>query len=436
MMLFLLALQECNAPDYPNVVHAEDSAFAFVITQKGMEKYIQCGMESAIVFATQMNIPDLDFDLDLGLTKIKFVLSDINFANFHVSKVQVDVPDDNPMSGAALDANIELKLNWKFQQSSYPYVSDQGQGQILISGANLRVVIDILCDFIDCPGHLKVDVHRASLDFNSLQILLSGGSSWIYQSLIDLVINAVQDSICDIISNVLVNGMTGIMNSMLQSNGYYEEYAAYPDIIKDDRFAANTITKRGYMTVQYSGYIYKFDTLSDQYINRSLLNARTFNKYNKELSFVLSKAGFDNSFYIFHHYHDVYSKPGSFKVVEAPTIDFFNVQAVLNLKIEKEGVQHEIKIAGMPKLRTDVIHNKTGASTHNVTQIFFEFQQYEGEMSLAEEVILWINQVIQHANYQIANTPFMNMSLMDFSLDPIERVVRLVGDNPDECPKI
>ncbi|CAL6003272.1 Conserved_hypothetical protein [Hexamita inflata] len=439
-MLLLLRqyLQECNAPPYPSVLHAEDSAYSFVLTERGMEKFIGCGLESAIVFASQMTIPNLDFDIDLGVTRIKLILSDINFANFNVEEVQVDVPDDNPMSGAALNANVELKLNWKFQQSSYPYINDQGTGQILLKGANLRVVVDILCDFIECPGHLKVDVHRASLDFEALSIILSGGSSWIYQSLIDLVINAVQDSICDIISKVLVNGMTDLMNQMLQSNGYYEEYAKYPDIIKDDRFAGDVVNKRGFMVVQLAGYIYKFDNLSDQFINSTLLPKKTFNRFNEEIQFELTRAGFNNFLYIFHKYHNVFSKPDSFEVISTPTIEFYNVQAVMNLQISKNGVQHDLQLVGLPQLRTDIIHNKTGSSTHNVTQIFFKFQTYTSDLQNDEnEVVLeWVNAQIQHANYQIANTPFMDMNLMKFVFDPSQDVLRLVGSNPETCGKI
>ncbi|CAL6049012.1 BPI-like_protein [Hexamita inflata] len=217
-MIFILSLQtECGSPNYPRVLHPEDSAYSYTISQKGMERFIACGMDSAIIYAQNIPIPDLSFDLDLGLTQIKFILSDISFANFHVNKIYIDIPEDNPINAGASGVDIEMKLNWKFQQTSYPYVNDQGAGQILIRNADVKAVADIDCDFDDCPGHLLVNVYRADLTFDILQIVLSGGSSWIYQSLIDLVISAVQDSLSDIISEVIVKGITVLMNDIMKA---------------------------------------------------------------------------------------------------------------------------------------------------------------------------------------------------------------------------
>ncbi|CAL6043053.1 Conserved_hypothetical protein [Hexamita inflata] len=437
MFVFTVGLlANCNAPDYPSVMHAEDSAFSFVISEIGMEKFIDCGLKSAIQFAQMITIPELVFNLELALgINITFVLSDLRFADFSVGGVHVDVTENNPIAAEAYDADIELRFAWRFIQSGYPPLYDNGTGQVIMKGADLRVVVDVLCDFVECPGHLKVDVHRANLDLGNLYLLLDGGKSSLFQAFANLMIELLQDKISDVISKVMVTSITELMNSMLQSNGYYEEYAKYPDIIKDDRFAADMVAKQGYIEIQFSGYVYKFSNLSDQFINKTMLPGKTANMFNKELQFDLSRAGFNNFLYIFHKYHDVFSKQGSFKVVDTPVITFYNVQSLLTLDIEKNGAVHQVQLSGVPKLRTDVIHNKTGYSTHNVTQIFFKFQVYSSDLQNEEneEVVEWINKQVEHANYQIANTPFMDMDLMDFVFDPKQDVLRLVGDNPEEC---
>ena len=58
-------------------------------------------------------------------------------------------------------------------------MTDEGEGKIFMSGANLKGVIDTEKD-LDCPGHFKTILKQIVLDFESLKVELSGGSSWIY----------------------------------------------------------------------------------------------------------------------------------------------------------------------------------------------------------------------------------------------------------------
>ncbi|CAL6066800.1 Conserved_hypothetical protein [Hexamita inflata] len=434
MLIVIFTLYtECGSPPYPRVLHPQDSAMSFTITQVGMKRFIECALEEALTYTQLIPIPDLPFVLDLGLTQINFILSDIKFSNVRVGKVLVDIPEEKPISAGADDMDIELTLQWKFQQSSYPYINDQGSGKVILKGASIRAVLEVNCDYVECPGHLKVVVHRADLAFDSLQILLQGGSSWIYQSLIDLVINAVESSLTDVISNVIIQAVINIMNELMKSDGYFEPYQQYPDIIKDDRYTNGLVTHRGYMVVVFSGYVYSTTNYSDEYISSDKLIKRTDNLFNKELTFEIAEAGFNNAFYIFHKYHDAYSKPGSFIVKEAPTVKFYNVQAMLDLSIEKDDTVYELKLIGQPKIRQDTVQNKTNKATHNVTQIYFQFQIYEGQFEGVNEVIDHINMQMQHANYQIASTPFMELDKMDVVFDSNEKVMRIVGDNKDNC---
>ncbi|CAL6082066.1 Conserved_hypothetical protein [Hexamita inflata] len=426
-------LTECGSPPYPRVLHPQDSAMSFTITAVGMKKFMECAMSEALAYTQLIPIPDLSFELDLGITRINFILSDIKFANLRVGNLNVDIPEGLPMSAGADDVDLELSLQWKFQQSSYPYLNDQGSGKVLLKGAAIRAVLEVNCDYVECPGHLKVVVHRADLTFDKLQILLEGGSSWIYQSLIDLVISAVESSLTDVISNVIIQSIIQIMNELMKSDGYFEPYQQYPNIIKDDRYTNGLVTHRGYMVVVFSGYVYSTANYSDEFITADKLIKRTDNLFNKQLTFEIAEAGFNNAFYIFHKYHDAYSKPG-FKLTKAPTVTFYNVQAVLDVQIQTlDGQIFDLKLNGLTHIRQDTIKNKTGTATHNITQIFFQFQIYEGQFEGANEVLEHINLQMQHANYQIANTPFMELDKMDVVFDSKEKVLRIVGDNKENC---
>ena len=90
-MILLTAslLVDCGTPDYPRVLYEEDSAQTFTITQTGALKFIECGFQNAIVYAQMTDIPDMVFNLDLGVTQITFSLSDIFFKDLSVAKIGV-----------------------------------------------------------------------------------------------------------------------------------------------------------------------------------------------------------------------------------------------------------------------------------------------------------------------------------------------------------
>lgn len=182
------------------------------------------------------DIPDMTFSLDLGVTQITFSLSDIFFKDLSVAKVGIQFDGGESFQGSAEGVTVLLTFQWHFQQNSYPYMSDGGEGQLIMDGTSLRVIASTSCDYTECPGHLEVQLSRADLDFDKLEIQLSGGSSWIYQSLIDLIMSAIQDTLADTISDVMVNSLTQLMYDQMKGDGYNQSYYAMPSVTKDDRF--------------------------------------------------------------------------------------------------------------------------------------------------------------------------------------------------------
>jgi len=150
--------------------------------------------------------------------------------------------------------------------------------------------------------------------------------------MIDLVIQAIEKPLCDMISQLIIDGTTDYMNDMMRKSGYYWKYEKYPDVIKDDRFVDGMEVHKGYMIIKYAGYVYYQPDLTDEYITRDMLNPITYNYFNYHMGFQIRRAGFNNAFYIFHKYYDAYSKEGVVKVTEPPTVDFFNNAALFNVK--------------------------------------------------------------------------------------------------------
>ena len=102
MQLVLLSLStDCGTPDYPRVLYAEDSAMSYTISESGMEKFIECGLGSAIVFAEQMAIPDISQQLDLGVTQILFQLRDLHIAELSTGHVDISLSPEAQQAHAA-----------------------------------------------------------------------------------------------------------------------------------------------------------------------------------------------------------------------------------------------------------------------------------------------------------------------------------------------
>jgi hypothetical protein len=60
-----------------------------------------------------------------------------------------------------------------------------------LKGASLKA--EVICEpnYEDCPGHFRIILKRAYIDFESLKVELTGGTSWLYQSLINIILESI-----------------------------------------------------------------------------------------------------------------------------------------------------------------------------------------------------------------------------------------------------
>ena len=105
---------------------------SYTLTEQGMEKFIDCGIKGALSFALQIPIPDMDFDISLGVTSIHMQLSDLHMTDVTTNSVRALILEDtdNTVTAELLDANLALSMKWSFFEDAYPYLSDNGTGVI------------------------------------------------------------------------------------------------------------------------------------------------------------------------------------------------------------------------------------------------------------------------------------------------------------------
>lgn len=108
-----------------------------------------------------MPIPDLVFDLNLGVTSIRFSLKDIKFTDMTTKSANLELNGKESVVCSLEGCNVLLTLRWGFTQTSYPYLTDGGEGKIILNGASLRAQVKSGANYVDCPGHFNTTIERA-----------------------------------------------------------------------------------------------------------------------------------------------------------------------------------------------------------------------------------------------------------------------------------
>ncbi|CAL6025352.1 Conserved_hypothetical protein [Hexamita inflata] len=429
-MLFLQLVynRKCEF-GFPRMLGPNDSAQSSTANKIGAEKYLLCGIETSLWAVYDIVIPNITIPINLGATSMDFTLSEIKIANVNVPKLQMDLQQNKPVTLFLPEASIQLSFVWKFQQNSYPYTNDRGTGDLIVQNAVLSATADSQQEKETCPGHMIISVLKTTMDYEKLRIQLKGGQSWIFQSLIDVILDSLQNQISDFLASVLMNGFIGLINGAFE-DGRRQRLLSNGQFIKDERYVDKVQVGNGYISLMFSGYTYLKNNLTDEYLTQGT-NSITMNKFNAEMQMAVKDEAFNNVYYIFHKYQNSYSG-NNFKAIQQPKLRFTNTGALVAMLVEANETQVEIELIAKPKLFDDL--------SKVIGRISFEYQAYSIDTvdGLDSEALL--TQVVQHMNEVAEQTGFQyNYALMvdirDFQpiFDPNERVMRLVGDLPQEC---
>ncbi|CAL6024238.1 Conserved_hypothetical protein [Hexamita inflata] len=430
-MIFLqLVLNRKCEFGFPRFLGPNDSAQSSTANKIGAEKYLLCGIETSLWAVYDIHIPDITIPINLGATQMDFTLSEIKIANVNVPNLQMDLQQNQPVTLFLENVDLQLSFVWKFQQNSYPYTSDHGTGDLIMQNAVLSAVADSQQEKESCPGHMIISVLKTTMDYEKLRIQLKGGQSWIFQSLIDVILDSLQNQISDFLSSVLMNGFVGLINGAFEDGRRQKTLLTDQNIIKDERYVDRVQVGNGYISLMFSGYTYLGSNLTDEYL-KSGTSPITMNKFNAEMQMAVKDEAFNNVYYIFHKYYDHYSGQ-DFKTINQPKLRFTNTGALVTMLVEANGTQVEIELIAKPKLFDDL--------SKVVGRISFEYQAYSIGTAEGVNAEALLNQVVQHMNEVAELTGFQyNYALMvdirDFQpiFDANERVMRLVGDLPKEC---
>ncbi|CAL6001579.1 BPI-like_protein [Hexamita inflata] len=140
---------------------------------------------------------------------------------------------------------------------------------------------------------------RAEVDYESLQIILDGGDSWLFQSIINLVLSEIEDVVVGSLCNILLKAFIGLINDVFEDGHRLNEYPEHNQVLKDERYTSGIYTSsEGFVTLRFSGYVYHRNSLQDEFMTSSKLSSFTYNKFNSDMQVVIHEAAVNNAFYI------------------------------------------------------------------------------------------------------------------------------------------
>ncbi|CAL5980493.1 Conserved_hypothetical protein [Hexamita inflata] len=426
MIPILVALMDCEVSPFPRTLYPEDSGLSIFFTQSGIEKWFRNILNSNAFNISGLKFPDIKTTLNLGFTKMDMMLTDIIVSEFSVEETGVMMKNDNVLPIVLSGAKFVLRFNWKIQQQSYPYTPDSGTGQVIVSDTDFQAHCTIGCDFKVCPNHLVVDILHMELQIGIFKVVLEGGSSWLYQSMLDLIMGVLQLELEKLISGFLSSTVVKLLNELLNKYVSYEPYRKFERLTKDERFVSQWVIRDGYMFALLSGYVYHVNDYSDEFVTRDKLGRVTYNRFNVESEITVSEACFNNLYYIMHKYEDAYSCPGQFQVTAAPVIEFYSAAALLTLRLLVNDSVVDVQLKGEPK------YAKVQAEKNN-TVYYFQFEKYGiRSEDLALDLDSFEQVVVDNINFAMKTYYYLQMNSyiydtdrFQYSLDPLGKVLRV-----------
>ncbi|CAL6074632.1 Conserved_hypothetical protein [Hexamita inflata] len=428
MYLQIILMQfQCEPSIFPRTLYPEDSAQSIFFTQAGLSQYLNNLMNSGIWDIVGQKFPDIETTLNLGVTKVDMMLTDMIVSEFSVDESDIVLKNNNAIPIVLANCRFVIRFNWKIQQVSYPYMTDQGTGNVMVSDTDFSTLCSVNCDYETCPNHLLADILHADLTIGILKIVLEGGSSWMYQSMINLVMGVLHEEMQRVISHFMTNNLVDVLNNLFANYISYRNNEMDYTILKDERFVSPWVIGDGYGYILFSGYAYSRVNTSDEFITRDMLKEIVQNKFNAPFQLTVSEAAFNNYYYIYHKYQNAFSQPDVFQLLEPPVIEFLNSAAILTVKLSANGSKVELKMKGAP------VYLNHPDQSHKLV-VYFQFEKYEisSESDLNLEALQ--DQVLNFINYQMQNWVMyimINSKTFDatqfiYILDSTDKVLRLI----------
>ncbi len=141
-------------------------------------------------------IQDISQEVDTPIGHVYLYGSNIQIQTFNVNGLTVKIAPNQGISIYLQDGAIQMTMNWRYKEKSFPHVSDSGTADIRVSVA-VSMLLQVTLDPIKSIP--VVTVTQVQANINSFDLKLHGGASWLYNVFISAFSNSIKSAIKDAI---------------------------------------------------------------------------------------------------------------------------------------------------------------------------------------------------------------------------------------------
>ena len=184
LITFVLVYSEdCRLVEYTNnTISPSYCSMIAVLTKKGFQRYTDFNVNFASAFLTQIVLPDIS----LKVMQFQVTLKNIYVSDVRMPEINFEFAQNNSVIASLIGFRLQLKLAFSLSQTTYPYTSDSGTGQLDLTGLDVSVTLGVESD-PECYGHVRVRYSNAKSELRQLKIKLNGKLTLIYDSILGLI---------------------------------------------------------------------------------------------------------------------------------------------------------------------------------------------------------------------------------------------------------
>lgn len=203
----------CNNFSYYEAPALPDEAgFIVTYTASGVTAFVREGMDLAIDYLGQVQIPPFTYRLDTALGGVEFTAKNIRFTELAVDSYDMQLRAEKNLSVAEFRGiGIRLTLDFALRQTTAPFLTDEGWAELTLSDTGVRAG----CVFgisTACPNHMNVSIPYLSIGIGDLDITLHSPLSTVFEALLSLLKQPIILFLESLVETTVKDALTGFLN--------------------------------------------------------------------------------------------------------------------------------------------------------------------------------------------------------------------------------
>eukprot|EP00768_Dysnectes_brevis_P002182 gnl/Dysnectes_brevis/1694_a1926_2027.p1 GENE.gnl/Dysnectes_brevis/1694_a1926_2027~~gnl/Dysnectes_brevis/1694_a1926_2027.p1 ORF type:complete len:497 (-),score=134.63 gnl/Dysnectes_brevis/1694_a1926_2027:162-1652(-) len=227
----------------------QDPGISLAFTQTGIDKYMNFFLDIIADEAAKVVISDIEGSADLGITQITFSFTSIELKEITIIDADI-LLQEGQVSIELDDVSVSLLFNWEYTEDAWPYISDSGYGQADITDATLIAVASAFIN--ETTQLLSIDLTSFDLSVGDIDITLYGGASWLYDLIISLLEELIEDYLIDPLAYLVKDSIQSMLDDAF--NGNIRHIMDRP-VMQDQRFCDAPLQHTDYFVMMVYGQV-------------------------------------------------------------------------------------------------------------------------------------------------------------------------------------